>query len=373
MKAILINPLIDYAKLGKINKKYPPLDLFYISTFLKELNVEVSLIDASLQGISTDSNFWATVEADIFIISRAQIDRWQCPPLGLSHLDFIDTLKKNNPDSHIILYGPPEYVRFPEAQVISEVCSLLGKETQTLAFKDYPVPDYDLLSGGYFFPLYRGRFATIEATRGCHGQCTFCNKGMFPTYEQKTLEQMIQEIVELKKRDFDLLFFLDNDFLADKNFARKMMKILKEHNFKYIIQACSQNLTFEILQELADTGCKLIQIGVETFDETVLAWCGKKHEFVDLNQIVNECHKLGMESLFYMMTGLPGQTSEVLRKDYQLVQQLAPNYVSFSPFIDYNTSQVKGISNARRSMVNHYSRPRNAWMVLRNQALCFLK
>src|SRR3989344_6941055 len=107
MKVILVNPCLGDLEMLSIKRKVPPLSLAYIASLLRKDNINAEIIDANAQGIGVKSDFWTGIKADIFIITTAPIDTWQCPHLDISGIrHMVKRIRQSNPSSRIIINGP---------------------------------------------------------------------------------------------------------------------------------------------------------------------------------------------------------------------------------------------------------------------------
>jgi len=372
-KIILVNPFVDYSHIGHIDKLYPPLSLLYTSTLLKRLGFEdTSLIDADTKKIRPDSAFWGNLNAHIFIISTASLHRWQCPPIDFSFLSFKDVLRKKNPDSYFFFIGPHTPQKHlqkeffiqanPEVRLCNLITNLILKRKGEIEPKitNLPLPDYSLVKKkDYSFPLFRGKFFLIESSRGCPHNCSFCNKTMHPKYEKKALSQIKKELLSLHKSGIRNLGFIDLDFLADKKFALEICSLLSGFSprFRYFIQTRCDNVEDGILKELSDSGCDLIQLGVETFSRKTLTRMNKRQEPSSITNAFDLCKKHRIKTLAYMMAGFPGQTDKQFRDDTIQIKKLDPDYISCVPYVDYLHNKAIGIKKARSMNLNFYLRP----------------
>lgn len=389
---VLINPYIDFSQIGHTNRSYPPLSLLYISSLLKAKSIsmiqDIKLIDANHDKIKEESKFLEKLSADIFVINIAPLDRWQCPPIEFSYMGFVKKLKANNPKSNFIFISPYDKEKVfptnlkqintkndfwinknPETRAFNIISKLTGSKRlidEKKGIKNLIAPDLEITKDKkYSFPLYEGNFFEIETSRGCPHSCKFCNKLMYPRYEQKTITQIREELEALHKSNIKNLIFIDLDFLADKKFAEDICKLLLEFkpNFNYIIQARASGIYKRIARLLKESGCKLIQIGVETFSEKLLKQINKKQDLATIKKAFAICKKFKIPTMAFMITGIPGQTKAQLVKDLKKLKDIKTNYVSFVPYIDYNNMQVKGIKQARIMNLKFYLSL--GWMIKR--------
>ena len=106
MKTILINPYQDFLETGIINRCVPPLDLAYLAALLRK-DCETEIIDANALKIDHKNELWEKIKADVFIITTAPLDRWECPNLKIENIKaIIKAICENNKQSKILVIGP---------------------------------------------------------------------------------------------------------------------------------------------------------------------------------------------------------------------------------------------------------------------------
>ena len=150
---------------------------------------------------------------------------------------------------------------------------------------EYRKNDVYILPARHLFPTckeYTDKFKQsppvicIESTRGCVGKCNFCalKLDQINGFVKKNLDLFHQDLVltinsqKLGQAD---LFFVDADFLISKERTKKIIDIIKscpQVRF-YSISSCTDSVLRcgEILDDLFDSGCTYIEIGVESFSE----------------------------------------------------------------------------------------------------------
>ncbi len=123
-----------------------------------------------------------------------------------------------------------------------------------------PMPRRDLMNPrGY---LIRH---TMVASRGCPHSCDFCYKSGFwgpHYYEPRPLQQIESELAEVDDR---LVFFLDDNLLANRRFARKLFEVLRGSGIVWQA-AGSLDVTADpgFLNEAYEAGCRSLFVGFES-------------------------------------------------------------------------------------------------------------
>jgi radical SAM superfamily enzyme YgiQ (UPF0313 family) len=150
------------------------------------------------------------------------------------------------------------------------------KAEKKVDLTSFPVPERKALSG------IRYLSDVLQTTKGCPYHCEFCSVHAFDgqRIRHKTIEQVIQEIKQVNgtisgyKRK--AVFFADDNFIANRKFARQLLIAIKPYKIKWSCQA-SINIAKEdeILALMKESGCGAILIGLESVSEKNLSCMDK--------------------------------------------------------------------------------------------------
>ncbi|HEY5982179.1 MAG TPA: radical SAM protein, partial [Anaerolineales bacterium] len=102
--------------------------------------------------------------------------------------------------------------------------------------------------------------------RGCHHRCEFCAVGEYFGHRQCTrpVEEVVAEINAQARRD---LFFVDDNFIADPEAAKELLRALIPLKIRWVSQASiEQTRDAELMQLFVESGCLGNVIGFESLD-----------------------------------------------------------------------------------------------------------
>ncbi|MHC4573744.1 MAG: B12-binding domain-containing radical SAM protein [Planctomycetota bacterium] len=136
-----------------------------------------------------------------------------------------------------------------------------------------PVPVRSVLS--------RERYLSdiVQTTKGCPFQCEFCSVHAFDgqRIRSKTVEQVIQEVEDIKRRGAkykkkNVVFFADDNIIANKKFARELFLALRPYNINWMCQSSIDiSKEYKLLRLMRDSGCGAVLIGFESISKNNLA------------------------------------------------------------------------------------------------------
>jgi radical SAM superfamily enzyme YgiQ (UPF0313 family) len=196
-----------------------------------------------------------------------------------------------------------------------------------LDFKDIPKPDFDCFDFDAFRTtdgLLKG-FHRIYCSRGCIGNCSFCDNNIFKhKVRYRPLDIVIEEIKERhEKYGIESFVIADDTFTFDKEYVKDFCKEIKKLNLS-IIWSCStraDRISDEIFLTMRDAGCYLIGYGIESGDATTLKNIRKGITIKQAHEAVEQASRLGFRVFVNLMTGFPFESEESLRNTYEYVKR----------------------------------------------------
>jgi radical SAM superfamily enzyme YgiQ (UPF0313 family) len=154
-----------------------------------------------------------------------------------------------------------------------------------------PAPRWDLLRGkNYLFTN------TLVMSRGCRWRCDFCygsSPNLAPGHRVKPVARVLEEIRSLGTRH---VFFIDDNFIGTPKAARELLLAFRGMGLTWHTAVSADiGRHDDLLDLMAETGCKSLFIGFETLDERNLASCGKRQNRIgEYSRTIRKIHDRGM-------------------------------------------------------------------------------
>jgi oxygen-independent coproporphyrinogen-3 oxidase len=179
----------------------------------------------------------------------------------------------------------------------------------------------------------------------CFSECLFCNS--FPLkvdmqIQQDYLHHLLKEIELFSAygiftgKKAKCIYFGGGTPTSFPNSDIKLIidtiksSIEFSENCNITTEAHPLTLTSEKrIKELAGIGINRISIGCQTFDPDVLSNCNRSNTKSQIQQIVKIAQESGLAINIDMMTGLPGQTMAIVKKDLEILNEIRPNAVEY--------------------------------------------
>lgn len=118
--------------------------------------------------------------------------------------------------------------------------------------------------------LYRDKgylpITLMQFSRGCHFACNFCAISAY--FDKKLFHRHIDHVLaELEQRAHSLVFFVDDNFCANRERAREMCRAMIPLKLKWVSQASiDMTLDAELMSLMARSGCLGHVIGFESLN-----------------------------------------------------------------------------------------------------------
>ncbi len=195
-----------------------------------------------------------------------------------------------------------------------------------------PLPARHLYLGDYSNPLaVRTPFTTVLASRGCPHGCTFCTARIVQgrTFRTRSTANIAQELDLLEAHGYREVFFRDENIAHDKAWFLAVADDLAARDMVWMANARADALDEDVVDAMADSGCHLVKLGVESGSQHVLDSLGKGSRVDDARRAVALCKDRGVSVLAHFLMGAPGQTVEDLQRTADFALELDCDLASF--------------------------------------------
>ncbi len=358
---------------------YYPIWLTYATGVLEKEGHCVKLIDAPAEGEPLETVLKLTRD---FKPQLAVLDT--STPSIHSDIKVAEEIKKENPDCFIALVGthvsalPEETLRLSASIdavargeydfTLKDLASVINskgdlKGVPGLSFRnngdiihninrpyiknldDLPfvssVYKRHLKIENYFYSITKHPQITIMTSRGCPHQCSFC---VYPQtihghiYRRRSVPNVIEEF-KFIKREFPQvkeIFIEDDTFTLDKKYCAEFSEKIISEGINIPWTANSRvDVKEETLRRLKDANCRLLCIGIESGDQTILDNIRKGIKLEQITEFVENAKRIGILVHACFMVGNPGETKETLKKTLDFAKELKPDTVQFFPLMVY--------------------------------------
>ncbi len=372
MKTLLLNPpsFDDFDAAGssrfqatrEIKSHWYPVWLAYPAGLIPESR----LLDATTQGVSAEETIKIARDYEFLALCTST-------PGFSNDVRLAEAIKSENPDIKIGFMGAHVTVKPEESLKTSEAIDFVVRKEY-----DYPLAEFaegrkledidgisyrkdgkivhnvdrpniqdldalpfvtevyhrDLNYKQYDIPYLLYPYVSFYSSRGCPALCTFC---LWPQtmsghpWRTRSVENVVAEVrrtLELFP-DINEIFFDDDTFPFGKRRTLELCEAFKPLKFTWSCNA-RVHADYETLKAMKDSGCRLLDVGFESGDATILKNIKKGATLDKARQFMKYCKQLGLVVHGDFQVGLPGETPETIERTIRFAQELDPDTIQVS-------------------------------------------
>jgi len=308
-------PVFAFGYLAAIFKKYG----HRVSYFKNEIprGADIVLISSSIVDYKNELKWTKEVKAK----TGAKVGFFgpfasTFPEIYLSAADFVIV---NEPEAAIKKIAEEKNV--PGGIIISQPFDNLD---------DLPMPDWQIFPWQNFSyrPLIKAKpFFVVLSSRGCAMNCYYCPyKNYYGGVKSRTANSVVRELSYLKENfKMKAVQFRDPIFTANRNRILEICQLIQDQNLDFI-WGCETHvncLDKELIDVMFKAGLRSINLGIESADQEVLKdatriSAGSQKE----TEIINYCHRQGINVAAFYILGLPNDTRESMQKTLDYAKTL---------------------------------------------------
>lgn len=354
----------------KLMRPYPPLGLLYISSYLKQYDIEVDLFDSTFFSFDELKTHIVTTKPTSVAIYTNLMTK-------LNVIRLMNFIKSNESTKSIkIILGGPDvtynYQKYLKAgadfivigegeQTIHELITAISNQDtfekiKGIAYKideefikndarlkiknidELPFPDREGINLKLYLDAWKNHHGSnavsISTQRGCPYTCKWCSTAVYGQSYRRRSPKLVADEVESIIRTYnpDSLWFVDDVFTV----SHKWITGLHEEFIKrkiYIPFECitrAERLNKEILRKLSEMGCSKIWIGAESGSQKIIDEMDRRVDVNLVKEMMIETKKHGIESGTFIMVGYPTETIEDIYLTTKYLKQAQPNHFTIT-------------------------------------------
>jgi len=166
-------------------------------------------------------------------------------------------------------------------------------------------------------------FACIQATRGCPNKCRYCYLPCVPwgAFRKRPIEKVLEEIRGMPQR---ILFFVDDNLFADREYALTLFKELKAYNKTWSVQMPTNVARDdEMLDVMAESGCFNAQVGFQTVNPASLGWADVRQNKIDnYADVIERLHKRDILVGGFFIFGFDHDDERIFPETVRVVKEI---------------------------------------------------
>jgi radical SAM superfamily enzyme YgiQ (UPF0313 family) len=239
--------------LGNWDSRY--IDVDEVTDNVKK---ELLAIDADLIAIST----FTARAYDTYNLSDYLMKSGACVVLGGLHVSVLPNEAKSHANAIVVGQAEivwPNLLRDYESGNLQKIYN--QSEYQSYSIKNSKIPRYDLID------ISKYNRITIQTSRGCPLNCTFCAASkLISPYQLKPIdhiERELETIFKIWNRPF--IELADDNTFVNKKWSKDLLRLFRKYPMKWFTESdISIADDTELLELLAESNCAQVLIGLES-------------------------------------------------------------------------------------------------------------
>ncbi|MDL2206596.1 B12-binding domain-containing radical SAM protein [Eubacteriales bacterium OttesenSCG-928-N13] len=311
MKILLVQPLMNKRPMDTDLKvrMAPSLALLTIANLIPDAH-ETIIVNENIEKLDLDYDadlvgVTITLDALPRAIEIAEAFQERGIPVVAGGIHVTCSPEECRPYFDALSIGPAERVwgkiveDAESGRLQKEYCDMVGFRGDEIVS-----PKYDYIKNRKY--LYTN---VISTSRGCPNRCSFCyNSCRNRTYVLRPIPDVIRDIRSLNTRH---IYFVDDNFIGDPKYTRELLGELAGMNLIWNAAVTTKILDhLELLDLMAQTGCRSLFIGFESVNEASLKGANKDNNVHQYEALADAIHRRGIMINASMVFGLDGDGSD---------------------------------------------------------------
>jgi len=187
-----------------------------------------------------------------------------------------------------------------------------------------PRPDWSLIDIAWYMrstlPFLREPMMSISTARGCPYNCTFCSQDKWNrVFRHRSISSLLDEMEWLHERwDSRLVGIIDGTFPwtipEGHEFCGALRERGLEKRMRWVCESRLDQISPELLREMAAAGCAYIMYGFESGDQHMLDAMNKGTNVEHNLAMARATRAAGIDFHAFFIMGYPGETVQSARR-----------------------------------------------------------
>lgn len=396
MNIVFLNPSLSHKELygewdlSDVKSYSVPLGILFLASLARKKGHQASIVDAQALGLSSEQTVQTALSLlpDIVAITAMTISIHRAGEIasrikkiapgikifvGGSHMTAVpeETMKLfNSFDIGVLGEGEETFSELLDTFVSrKDLVNIQGtairnngtivinkprefiKDLDSLCFPAWDlVPDIKTHYRLSIFGTTKRMSMGFVTSRGCPGKCTFCDTSVFGHRLRCHSAGYVTEMVKQLNREYGITDFLfyDDLFVGNKKRLLEFCDILNKDKLKISWSCCARvdYVSPDILKVMKESGCWLIEYGLESGSQKILDFMKKGIKIEQVIRAIQWTKQAKILAKGNFIFGNPLETRETLRESIDFAIKLRLDYFQHTFLTPLPGSEVYNIAEA---------------------------
>lgn len=213
---------------------------------------------------------------------------------------------------------------------------------------EIPFPARDLMKNELYPRPDTGEpMATIQVSRGCPAQCTYCLTPIISgrVLRKRSVENIFEEIEECYyKYGIKNFFFKADTFTIDADWAEALCdRIISSELYgkiEFTVNSRVKPLEKSLLEKLKKAGCFMVAVGFESGNDETLKLIKKGTTRADNLRAAKLIKEAGLPLFGFFMIGFPWETKQDIIKNLEFIFEIDPDFIEVHIAMPYYGTEL---------------------------------
>ena len=201
---------------------------------------------------------------------------------------------------------------------------LAAEEERPPDFEGLPLENYR-----YDHPLMGKQtlFLPYRISKGCPSRCSFCTGRLVDSYDCKSIEKVVSEVVALaRKYDTATFQFADASINGNPQILSEVCDRLAKSfpKLRWYSYAKVSGFSRKLIEKVKKAGCFSLFWGVESAHQATIHFLGKHFEVNNMYQLIDYSVALGIKNYIHLIFNTPHESIE----DVEALKRLVDTYIN---------------------------------------------
>jgi len=166
----------------------------------------------------------------------------------------------------------------------------------------------------------------VQTRRGCAMDCSYCSTASIEgrLLRKHSVGRAVDIIRQYANAGIKNFFFVDNTFNFPLSYAKALCdRIITEGlNIRWRCILYPWKIDDELVEKMAQAGCKEVSLGFESGSESILKRMNKRYTPADVRRISKILGKQQIHRMGFLLLGGPGETKDSVEKSLYFAESL---------------------------------------------------